>query len=465
MVLRLFNSMGRRLVPFVPLRKGEVRMYTCGPTVWNYAHVGNFRTFLFEDVLRRYLLYKGFRVTQVKNITDVEDRIIRGMKQTGKSREELTEFYTEAFMEDLTALNVQRAEHYPRATENIAGMVEMIKSLVKLGYAYKADDGSYYYSIRKFKRYGRLSGVKVTGLKPGARVAVDDYTKLGPQDFALWKAWDKNDGEVFWETELGKGRPGWHIECSAMARRYLGDSFDIHTGGKDLKFPHHENEIAQSEALTGKRLAKYWLHAEFLRVRGEEMHKSLGNIVTIHELREKGWSPRAIRLFLLSAHYRDELNLTDESLGQADSNVSKLDQFISRLQAVKDGEEEGAASRLAPALTRDLSRAMDDDLNTPKALAALFTFVRKTNVLLDAAKVSKGDAETLLKALRDIDAVLGVMRFEGTSVSDSILSLIKQREEARSRRDYEASDRIREELRKLGVVIEDTPKGTIWRKV
>ncbi len=287
MTFRLYNSLGRELSDFRPIKDGEVRMYTCGPTVWNYAHIGNFRTFVSEDILRRYLLFKGYKVEQAKNLTDVEDRIIEGMRKTGKSLRELTDFYAQAFMEDLDALNMQRAENYPRATDHIPEMESMIRSLLRSGHAYKADDGSTYYSIRTFQHYGDLSGVKVQELKEGARVSADHYDKMGAHDFALWKAWDASDGEVFWESELGKGRPGWHIECSAMAIKYLGESFDIHTGGKDLRFPHHENEIAQSEAVTGKKFANYWMHSEFLKINGEEMHKSLGNMVTFRQARGK----------------------------------------------------------------------------------------------------------------------------------------------------------------------------------
>ncbi|MDA4134945.1 MAG: cysteine--tRNA ligase, partial [Thaumarchaeota archaeon] len=335
MALHLYNSLGRKVTPFAPLREGEVRMYTCGPTVWNYAHIGNFRTFVFEDVLRRYLKFKGYRVTQVMNITDVEDKIIKGMKQSGKSLEDLTTFYERAFMEDLTTLNIERAEFYPRATKHIPEMVDLIKTLMQKGYAYRADDGSVYYDVSKFEKYGELSGIRPSQLVAGARVKNDSYDKDQANDFALWKAWDEDDGEVFWETELGKGRPGWHIECSAMSMKYLGETFDIHTGGIDNRFPHHENEIAQSEAATGKEFVRTWLHSDFLNVSGEEMHKSVGNVVTLRQLTEKGWKPRAIRLFLIGAHYRDKLDLTDESLQQAKSNIARIDAFSSRLRDAK----------------------------------------------------------------------------------------------------------------------------------
>ncbi len=455
---------------FVPSVKGQVRMYTCGPTVWNYAHIGNFRTFLSEDLLRRYLVFRGYSVTQVKNLTDVEDRIIEGMKKFGMSLKELTDFYSKAFMDDLATLNIQRAEFFPRATEHIEGMVKLIGTLTEKGYAYAGEDGSIYYDISKFKNYGKLSGIKKADLKSGARVSHDHYEKDEARDFALWKAWDEEDGEVFWETSLGKGRPGWHIECSSMAMTYLGPSFDIHTGGKDLRFPHHENEIAQSEAATGKKYVKYWMHMEFLKIDGEEMHKSLGNMVTLRELLQKGWSPRAVRLFLMSANYREVLNLTDESLTQAQSNISKLDEFVRRLQSVADGKPSASGSKqlrsLTSGLMTDFTSAMDDDLKTPEALAALFKFVRRTNGLIDRNSLTKADVDGILDALRKLDTVFGFMKFEeGEVLSGEQMSLIREREDARKRRDFPKSDQIRDALRKQGVVIEDTPNGTVWKRV
>jgi len=465
LALRLYNSLGRKISDFKPMKEGEVRMYTCGPTVWNYAHIGNFRTFVSEDILRRYLIFKGYRVTQAKNLTDVEDRIIEGMKKTGKSLAELTDFYADAFMQDLDALNIQRAEAYPRATRHIPQMEAMIKSLLGSGHAYRAEDGSIYYSIRAFKRYGELSGVKVEELKEGARVSADHYEKMGAHDFALWKAWDASDGDVFWESELGKGRPGWHIECSAMAIEYLGESFDIHTGGKDLRFPHHENEIAQSEAVTGKRFAKYWLHSEFLRINGVEMHKSLGNMVTLRQLMERGWKPRAIRLFLISAHYRDELNLTDESLQQAKTNITRMDTFARRLrEAVVDGRGSEGVSQSGTFL-KEFERAMDDDLNVPEALAAVYGFQRAVNSLLDSGKLSRPGRDAAVEALERADSVLGVMQPEkAPPISAHVEQLILEREEARRRRDYRRSDEIRAQLKEEGITIEDKPGGgTSWK--
>ncbi len=467
MVLRIYNTMGRKLVRFAPAVEGHVRMYTCGPTVWNYAHIGNFRTFALEDVLRRYLIYSGYKVTQVKNLTDVEDRIIEGMKKFGKSLKDLTDFYGAAFMEDLATLNIQRAEFYPRATEHIDEMVTLIDGLLEKGYAYRGDDGSIYYDISRFKKYGRLSEIRKGELKVGTRVSQDHYDKEGVGDFALWKAWDEADGEVFWNTRLGKGRPGWHIECSAMSMKYLGQSFDVHTGGKDLKFPHHENEIAQSEAATGKRFVKFWIHMEFLEINANKMSKSLGNFVTLRELLNRGANPRAVRLLLISAHYREVLNFTDESLSQAQSNISKLDEFIRRLRRVKGSE--GASKQgetLSARALRDFTTAMDDDLNTPKALASLFTLVRRVNGLIDRERLSEPGAKAVLDAVQKVDSVLGFMKFdEEEALSNEQQALIKERDDARRRKDFGRADQIRETLEEQGIIIEDTPQGTSWKRI
>jgi len=477
MVLVLHNSLGRRRTRFEPLSGKKVRMYTCGPTVYNYAHIGNYRTFVFEDVLRRYLKHKGYRVVQVKNITDVEDRIIEGIKRTGKSLKELTDYYTDAFVEDLETLNIEKAEHYPRATEFIDEIVKAVESLMKKGYAYRGEDGSVYFSIKRFPRYGRLSGIKQDKVKSGTRVAVDHYEKLGANDFALWKAWDPEDGAVFWETSLGKGRPGWHIECSVMAMKYLGPSFDIHTGGKDLKFPHHENEIAQSEALTGKRFVRFWLHSEFLNVNGEKMSKSLGNFVTLRALVKQGWSPRAIRLFLIGAHYRDELNLTDSSMAQAEATMRKIDEFQARLSRGRESAPRGKASRAVRpvnSLVRGFDRAMDDDLNTPRALAALFAFQRAVNPLIDSKKLTRGDYKLIGETLTRVEDVLGVIQLgrEPTPATEKlpqkgegsdVQALVDERESARKLKDYAKADAIRERLKEMGVVVQDTPDGPVWR--
>jgi cysteinyl-tRNA synthetase len=462
LTFKLFNSYGRKLMAFRPLQNKKVRMYTCGPTVWDYAHIGNFRTFLFEELLRRYLKFKGYTVVQVMNITDVEDKIIKGMKRTGKSLEELTHFYEDAFMQDLDTLSMERAEYYPRATEHIKEMLALIKVLLNKGYAYRSEDGSIYFNVRKFRNYGKLSGIRIAQLRAGARVSHDSYDKEEASDFALWKAWDKDDGDVFWATEFGKGRPGWSIECSAMSMKYLGNSFDIHAGGADLKFPHHENEIAQSEAATGRRYSKYWLHSEFLNLGGEEMHKTTGNIVQLRDLLQKGWDPMTIRLFLLSAHYREPLSYTEGGIRQSDAERQRLQDFIARLRSFRKTSP-GSKSKLARGFLRDFETAMDDDLNTPKAFAVLFTLVKRVNGLIDSRRLSRSEATSLFEALGIVNSVLGFMRFQEDQLPPRLRKLVKEREEARRTRDFAAADRIRQALVKEGVTLEDTPTGTVWR--
>lgn len=338
----------------------------------------------------------------------------------------------------------------------------LVKVLLKKGYAYRGDDGSIYFNVRKFKNYGKLSGIKISQLRAGARVSHDSYAKEEASDFALWKAWDKDDGDVFWTTEFGKGRPGWHIECSAMSMKYLGKSFDIHAGGVDNKFPHHENEIAQSEAATGRKFSKYWLHSEFLNLGGEEMHKSTGNIVQLRDLLQKGWDPMTVRLFLLSAHYREPLSYTEGAIRQADAERQRLQDFIARLRSFKRTRQV-SKSKLAEGFLRDFEAAMDEDLNTPKAFAVVFSFVKRVNGLIDARKLSRGDATSVLEALGRANSVLGFMKFKQEEIPPSLQKLIKEREEARRERNFATADQIRQALLKEGVTLEDTPTGTVWR--
>ena len=463
-MLRFYNSLGRRLEPFVPIKEGEVKMYTCGPTVWNYAHIGNFRTFVFEDVLRRYLEFKGFKVTHVMNITDVEDKIIKGIRESGRSLKELTSFYESAFMEDVESLGVKRAAVYPRATEHIKEMVDLVKVLSERGYAYRGGDGSVYFEVSRFKPYGALSGVKLGEVRSTGRVASDHYEeKAEAVDFALWKAWDQADGEVFWETELGKGRPGWHVECSAMSMKYLGESFDIHTGGMDNRFPHHENEIAQSEAATGRKFVNYWLHSEFLSISGEEMHKSKGNFVSLRDLSRAGWEPSTVRLFLISARYRDAIDLNDAALRQARARRERLQEFASRLAAYDGGERGGEGT--AEGLLEEFSAAMDDDLNTPGALAALSASAKRANSMMDERSLGSGAAAALLEALKRADGVLGVLAFAEEELPHELALVVARREEARRKGDFKAADKLRDELLAKGLVLEDTPSGTRWKRV
>jgi len=462
--LRFFNTFTRRKESFAPLEPGKVRLYTCGPTVYDYAHIGNFRAFLFEDLLKRWLEYRGFKVTHVMNLTDVDDKTIKGSQKQQIPLVQYTEHYTNAFFEDIKALNVKPADYYPKATEHIPEMTALVKKLITNGYAYKSEDNSIYYSIAKFKNYGKLSHIKVAELKTGARVKTDEYTKEEAQDFALWKAWTPEDGDVFWETELGKGRPGWHIECSAMSMKYLGETFDIHCGGIDNMFPHHENEIAQSEAATGKKFVNYWLHNEHLLVEGRKMAKKFGNFYTLRDLLGKGYDPIAIRFLLLSTHYRAQFNFTFEGLEAAAGAVERLRNFVRRLQ---DADGAGSGGRVA-ALTREVQagfgEAMDDDLNVSAALAALFDFVREVNALLDAGVVSRGEADEVGVVMRGFDGVLGVVgEVEAERLPPEAEKLIARREEARKVGDWAEADALRVRLLELGVVVEDTPHGVRWR--
>jgi len=463
-MLKLYNSLGRKLQKFEPIKEGEVKMYCCGPTVWNYAHIGNFRTFVFEDLLRRYLKFKGFRVYQVMNITDVEDKIIKGIKESHKPLKEHTRFYESEFMADMQSLGVETAEVYPRATDNIPEMIGLIEVLLDKGYAYKAPNGSIYYSVSKFKNYGALSGVRLDSLKPAGRVESDHYEeKMEAADFALWKAWDPDDGEVFWESELGKGRPGWSIECSAMSMKYLGETFDVHTGGMDNKFPHHENEIAQSEAATGKKFVNYWLHSEFLNIKGAEMHKSVGNVVYLRDLIKAGWDPIVVRLFLISSRYRDPVDLTDSSLEQARAQRARIDDFIIRLKSVAGPDSKPAET--SEKFLKEFEADMDDDLNTPKALSTLFTYIKRMNTLIDSNSVGQEEASKAIGALKRVDSVLGIMDFKDEQLEPRLAALLTRRDEARKRKDFAESDRLRKELLAEGIVVEDTPTGSRWKRV
>jgi cysteinyl-tRNA synthetase len=463
--LQLFNTLTRRKEPFKPIDEGKVGMYTCGPTVYDYAHIGNFRAFVFEDLLKRWLEYRGLKVTHVMNLTDVDDKTIRGSQKQQTPLKQYTDFYAKAFFEDVAVLKIEPADYYPRATEHIAEMVKLIKRLVEKGYAYKGEDGSIYYAISKFKDYGKLSKIKVAELKPGARVKVDEYAKDEAQDFALWKAWTLEDGNVFWETELGKGRPGWHIECSAMSMRYLGETFDVHCGGVDNMFPHHENEIAQSEAATGKRFVNYWLHNEHLLVEGRKMAKKFGSFYTLRDLLKMGYDPVAIRYLLLSTHYRQQFNFTFEGLDAAKGAIERLRNFVRRLQNADGRGSEGKIAELTRKVQCGFGEAMDDDLNISVALAALFDFVRDVNNLLDADAVSRNEAKQVCELMAGFDKVLSVVgevEAEAALPKEAEL-LIQRREEARKSKDWKTADALRQQLRAMGVVVEDTAQGVRWK--
>lgn len=449
----------------MPLETNKVKMYTCGPTVWDYAHIGNFRTYVFQDLLRRWLEHHGYSVTQVMNLTDVDDRTIKASRQRGIPLSVHTKQYIDAFFEHKRLLNIEEAEVYPRATEHVKEMVEFVKKLMEKEYAYKAEDGSIYFDISKFKDYGRLSKMKLNELRPGARVKVDSYEKEQAWDFALWKAWDESDGDIFWETEIGKGRPGWHLECSVMSMKYLGETLDIHSGGVDLIFPHHENEIAQSEAVTGKKFVNYWLHGEYLMVEGERMAKHLGNYYTLKDLLDKGYNTRAVRYLLMSTHYRQQLNFTFDSLDAAGKAIERLTVFNERLTET-NGKPAGQGLKILMKTTKKtFETALDDDLNITKALAALYDFVREINRMIDQGKVSQKEAEAVHDLMMQFDRVLAVMgEVEKEILPKEIEELIQKREEARKEKDWKTADEIRQRLFDMGVILEDTASGVKWRK-
>jgi cysteinyl-tRNA synthetase len=462
--LRFYNTLTRRLEPFESLEPAHARIYTCGPTIYDFSHIGNFRTFLFEDVLRRTLRLFGYRVTQVMNLTDVDDKTIRGASEAGVSLREYTDRFAEAFFEDLATLGAERAEHYPRATEWVDQMVELVQRLEANGHTYRSDS-SIYYRISSFPAYGRLSGVRPEKNLAGARVDSDEYDKEDARDFVLWKA--AKPGEPAWDTELGSGRPGWSLECSAMSMGLLGDSFDIHCGGVDNIFPHHENEIAQSEGATGEPFVRYWLHAEHLVVEGEKMAKSLGNFFTLRDLLEQGHEPRVIRYLLISVPYRQKLNFTTDGLHASGQAIERIGNTLRRLAHTPPVEGDGDLAAADIESSREGFRAaLGDDLNTARALAELHTLLRAVNTALDGAGLSQAARSALDVALSEADSVLGVFPEEAAAADADaeIQELVDRRTAARAARDFAAADAIRDQLSEMGVVIEDTPHGTVWHK-
>lgn len=467
MEIFFYNTFGRQKERFESLEPGWVRMYTCGPTVYGEAHIGNLRAYLFEDLLRRTLKFFGYKVTQVMNLTDVDDKTIRGSQEKGVPLREFTQPFIERFFGDIDLLGIERAEFYPRATEHIAEMVNIIEKLLQRGYAYRAD-GSIYFRVESFPQYGQLSGMDLKGLVRGVRIDADEYEEKGDfRDFALWKAWTPQDGEVFWETSLGKGRPGWHIECSAMSMKYLGEEFDIHTGGIDNIFPHHENEIAQSVAATGKKFARYWLHCAHLIVDGQKMSKSLGNVLTLSDLLSKGYSPRVIRYTLLSTHYRQTLNFTAEAVEAAQAALGRLDTLHQLIEEAK--EVGGVRAELMEALAQSRNKfaeALADDLNISGALAALFDLVSEVHRYAKIKSLSLSEAEMLKEWWKDADRVLGVLSLPGENLPEEIRELVIKRAELRGKRLYKEADQIRDQLLRMGYALEDGVGGTrvIWKE-
>ncbi len=463
--IKFYNTLTRHLDSFKPIEKDTVKIYSCGPTVYDYAHIGNFRSYIFSDLLRRFLKYEGYKVIHTMNLTDVDDKTIRRSNEENMSLKEYTDKYIKVFFEDLETLNIEKVEYYPRATEHINEMIELIKKLDKNGYTYEAD-GSIYFNISKFKEYGKLSKIDLSGMKSGVRIDVDEYNKEDVRDFVLWKG--KKEGEPFWETEYGAGRPGWHIECSAMSSKYLGETFDIHTGGVDLIFPHHENEIAQSECASGKKFVNYWLHCAHLIVNGEKMSKSKGNFYTLRDLLKKGYSPKAIRYLLLSTHYRKQLNFTEEGINAAQQAVEKLQIFYNNLKNLNtfSPDDNGYKDILNSSIEKFDSN-LEDDLNISGALGELFNLVHITNKFIQENKLTKTDTEIVLNAIRKINSILAVIdESDNENIDKEIEKLIEQRQQARKDKNFKLADEIRDKLKnEYNIILEDTKEGVRWRKL
>jgi len=491
MALQLFNTMSGKVEEFRPIEGNDVRMYACGPTVYDFGHIGNFRTFIAVDLLYRFLKQSGYDVRYVMNITDVDDKIIHNAARDGVSVQQYTAKYQQAFLEDSAILNIEPPV-FVHATQHIPEMADFIARMEAEGIAYRAEDGSYYFRIAKFPEYGKLSKKDFAGMETGARVDVDEYEKDDARDFALWKA--PKPGEASWDTAIGPGRPGWHIECSVMSMEQLGESFDLHAGGEDLIFPHHENEIAQSESMTGKPFARYWFHARFLLVEGEKMSKSLGNFYTLRDLVLKGHKPSSIRYLLTSVPYRNQLNFTFDGLKQAANSVDRLRNFRLRLSTAQFGAGSSEAmAKLAQETEDRIKSSLDDDLNTAQAQAAIFEMVRAANAAIDAGEMKKNDVAPLLAAVDQFDEIFAVLaeddlpkmkvvadwaRAEGREISPELLELIgsgalsdaeidakiAEMEQARKARKFDVSDRIRTELTAAGIVVENTKDGVRWRR-
>ena len=487
MALYLYNTLTGQVEEFKPLEGSRVRIYTCGLTVYGYAHIGNYRTFVFQDVLRRFLKYLGYEVFQVMNLTDVDDKTIRNAQAAGLTLREYTDKFIEAFEVDRQLLNLEKPEVVVRATDHIDDMVKLIQVLERKGYAYESE-GSYYFRVQKFADYGKLSKVDLSGIRPGVRVDADEYDKANVRDFVLWKA--AKEGEPFWDTPLGKGRPGWHIECSVMSMKYLGETFDIHSGGRDLIFPHHENEIAQSEAATGKPFVRFWLHGEHLIVNGEKMSKSLGNVFTLRDLIAKHYKPTAVRYLLMSVPFRSLLNFTFDGLHQAQQSVDRLRNFQYRL-TMEDfpAGENPDLERIASTARQRFEQALANNLNTAEALAAIFDMVREENTAMDQGKFFDGNRAAVLDTLERVDRIFAVLEdndFErlqrfgllpaeeafvssnqtlvATLTEPEVETRIAEREEARRQGNFTRADQIRDDLLRAGVIVEDTKMGARWKR-
>ena len=461
MALQFFNSIHREKKVFHSIEEGKVGLYTCGPTVYDYAHIGNFRTFMFEDLLKRWLLHLGYDVKHVMNITDVDDKTIKKAQELKVSLSEVTDEYTQYFMDDLKWLKMVPANNYPQATNAIPKMITMIERLLEKGFAYREVDGSVYFNIRSFHDYGRLTKIKITGQRTGDRVADDEYDKDTPQDFALWKGWKEEDGDVFWDAPWGKGRPGWHIECSAMSSENLGDHFDIHCGGVDNMFPHHENEIAQSQCATDQPFVNVWLHSEFLLVDGGKMSKSLGNFYRIGDLKTMGFSPECIRYQLLAGHYRTKISFSADKKHEGDKVVRRISDLYSRLE--KRNASEIANGTLPEAYSKFRDR-MNDDLDSPRALAVFFDWMKFVNIKIDQKNISESELGEAWEFMLAFDSVFGFIQKQDFEIPDDINLLLSQRQKARVDKNWVESDLIRVSLKEKGWIVEDTPNGQSLKK-
>jgi len=465
--MQFYNTLTRKKEEFKPINPNEIGLYTCGPTVYNYAHIGNFRAYMFEDLLKRFLLYKGYKIKHVMNLTDVDDKIIKAIYQQNISITEYTQTYKDAFFNDLEILGILKAEITPAATETIPEMVEIVKSLMEKGHAYTTDEGSIYFQISSFPEYGKLANLKLEDMQKGERVENDEYEKEELRDFALWKGYKEEDGDVFWETELGKGRPGWHIECSAMSTKYLGNHFDFHCGGVDNIFPHHENEIAQSECATSEKFVNYWLHCKHLIVNGQKMSKSLGNFYSLQNILDKGYSPEAVRLILLNTHYRQTLNFTFDKLDAAEKNIAKIRNFYKSLNNVDDSES--IFEQLLKDTEAEFENCLADDLNISGAIGAMFNMMKSINAKVGSAKFSKADVKNIIALMKKFDTVLNIGKFDEASDSDDLSAeeyeLIEKRLEAKKNKNWSEADRIRDIFKEKGIVLKDGPEGTSWERI
>ena len=470
--MNVYNSLTRRVEALRPLEGNTIRLYTCGPTVYNFAHIGNFRAYAFEDILRRVIQFNGFKVKQVMNLTDVDDKTIRGANAAGVALTDYTKTYKDAFFADLKKINIEPAEVYPAATDHIPEMIALVKKLMEKGVAYKSEDGSVYFKVRAFPGYGKLAHIDFDHQQTGLRCAADEYDKENVGDFALWKAWEASDGPVGWDSPWGRGRPGWHIECSAMSMKYLGETFDLHTGGIDNLFPHHENEIAQAEAATGKPFVKTWMHCAHLKVNGEKMSKSLGNFFTLRDVIEKGYTGREIRYVLVNAHYRTGLNFAFSALDDARKSLARIDACVEAVKRLAGADAPAAkpdnASDFAKKCLDDFTAAVNDDLNLPKAFAATFELVRHANAAIGAGALTREAAAQVLAAFKRMDEVLGVIFFENEkkdiAIPDDVKAMLDQRAAARAAKNWAESDRLRDALAAQGWLVKDSKEGQTCTK-